>query len=260
MRVALGAYTPTPPAWQETPVIHCNKHDFTFLKSINCLFFCQTFKKVEKNNHGLTTQQCFIFILQSYIHYDHLDTTLVLFSSMLIEFLLLRLWNSRYHLFWLRSMLSYVITLPSIKFLCIVVCLFVVLSGVFSMLLSVFLRPMTFDNPSTPQPGQRFVIILKVSKNTKKKSFHKNYSFGTSRTSTAWQFKKQRGLSHFWKSIAKIDIPPSFNKVGHFLWYFISLSITVIAEVSSKLSKTLFNDDRKFRVATKFLWELAMRK
>jgi hypothetical protein len=223
VRVALGAYTPTPPAWQETPVIHCNKHDFTFLKSINCLFFCQTFKKVEKNNHGLTTQQCFIFILQSYIHYDHLDTTLVLFSSMLIEFLLLRLWNSRYHLFWLRSMLSYVITLPSIKFLCIVVCLFVVLSEFFPMLLSVFLRPMTFDNPSTPHPGQRFVIILKVSKNTKKivsqELFWNIYNwlfirkdFGTSRTSTAWQFKKQGGLL---KSIAKIDISPSF-KVGHF--------------------------------------------
>ena len=94
---------------------------------------------------------------------------------MLIEFALPRLWNSRYHLFWLRSVLSYVITLPSIKFLCIVVCLFVVLSGFFPMLLSVFLRPMTFDNPSTPHPGQGFVIILKVSKNTKK-SFRKNYS------------------------------------------------------------------------------------
>jgi hypothetical protein len=30
---------------------------------------------------------------------------------------------------------------------------------------------MTFDNPSTPHPGQRFVIILKVSKNTKKNRF-----------------------------------------------------------------------------------------
>ena len=147
-------------------------------------------------------------------------------------------------------------------------CLFVVLSGFFPMLLSVFLRPMTFNNPSTPHPGQWFVIILKVSKNTKKivsqELFWNIYNwlffrkdFWTSRTSTAWQFKKQ---GDFWKSIAKIDIPPSFNKVGHFLWYFISLSITVIAEVSSKLSKTLFNDDRKFRVATKFLWELAMRK
>ena len=94
------------------------------------------------------------------------------------NFVLPCLWNSRYHLhfvFWLRSLLSYVIMLPSIKFLCIVVCLFVVLLGVFPMLLSVFLRPMTFDNPSTPHPGQRFVIILKVSKN-KKKSFPKNYS------------------------------------------------------------------------------------
>jgi len=74
------------------------------------------------------------------------------------NFVLPCLWNSRYHLFWLRSVLLYVITLPSIKFLCIVVCLFVVLSGVFPMLLSVFLRPMTFDNPSTP--GKE-----KVSKN-----------------------------------------------------------------------------------------------
>jgi hypothetical protein len=142
---------------------------------------------------------------------------------MLIAFVLPRLWNSWYHLFWLRSVLSYAITLPSIKFLCIVVCLFVVLSEFFPMLLSVFLRPMTFDNPSTPHPGQRFVIILKVSKNTKKivsqELFWNIYNwlfirkdFGTSRTSTAWQFKKQGGLL---KSIAKIDISPSF-KVGHF--------------------------------------------
>ena len=77
---------------------------------------------------------------------------------MLIAFVLPRLWNSWYHLFWLRSVLSYAITLPSIKFLCIVVCLFVVLSEFFPMLLSVFLRPMTFDNPSTPHPPPRAKI------------------------------------------------------------------------------------------------------
>ena len=66
----------------ETPVIHCNTHDFTFLKLINLLFFCQTFKKSRKNNHGLTTQQkCFIFILQSYIHYDHLKEKAMVLTS-----------------------------------------------------------------------------------------------------------------------------------------------------------------------------------
>jgi hypothetical protein len=41
------------------------------------------------------------------------------------------------------------------------------------------------------------------------------------------------------------------------LWYFISLSITVIAEVSSKVSKTLSNDDRKFPLNFfgNLLWE-----
>jgi hypothetical protein len=42
--------------------------------------------------------------------------------------------------------------------------------------------------------------------------------FGTSRTSTAWQFKKQ---GDFWKSIAKIDIPPSFTFSSDiFIFYY----------------------------------------
>ena len=116
----------------------------------------------------------FIFILQSYIYYDHLDTTLVLFSSMLIEFLLLRLWNSRYHLFWLRSMLSYVITLPSIKFLCIVVC------SSFYLGFSPCCCQFSFDlwlliTPPPPIPGNDSSSYWRFPK-IQKKSFRKNYS------------------------------------------------------------------------------------
>ena len=168
-----------------------------------------------------------------------------------------------YHLFWLRS---YVITLPSIKFLCIVVCLFVVLSGFFPMLLSVFLRPMTFDNPSTPHPGQGFIIILKVSKNTKK-SFRKNYSeiyttdysFGKTLERLVNQpLDNLKSRRDFWKSIAKIDIPPSFNQVGHF---FVKFYKFINNSHSRSKLKTVENIVQWWsKVPTKFLWELATRK
>jgi hypothetical protein len=142
--------------------------------------------------------------------------------------------------------------------------------GVFPMLLSVFLRPMTFDNPPpptpTPTPGKDSLSYWRFPK-IPKKSFRKNhseiyttdYSFGkTSERPVRQPLDNLKSRGDFWKSIAKIDIPPSFNKLGHFFVIFYKF---INNSHSRNKLKTVENIVQwRSKVPTKFLWELATRK